>query len=30
MYLDDMLEALLIGDNVSEITNIKYSHFIGN
>ena len=30
MYLDGMLEALLIRDNVSVITNMEYSHLIGS
>ena len=30
MYLGDISKALLIRDNVSVITNRKYSHIIGN
>ena len=30
MYLGDISKALLIRDNVSVMTNIKYSHLIGN
>ena len=30
MYLGDVSKALLIRDNVSVITNMKYSHLIGN
>ena len=30
MYLGDISKALLIRDNVSVITNMKYSHLIGS
>ena len=30
MYLGDISKALLIKDNVSVITNMKYSHLIGS